>query len=198
MSFGFTWASPSTDSVGLEWGPWICTLPSSLVVQMVKNLPAMWEIQVRSLRWEDPLENKMATHSSILAWRIPWTEEPGHGATVPQRCKVSDTTKWLTLEFAFLTNFQVKIMLVVQQLHLEKHGSVVYQGPLSWLQTSQLAYLPMQETQEMQVWSLDQEDPLEEEVANHSSILAEIILWTEEPGGLKSMESQRVRHDWSD
>ena len=42
----------------------------------VKNLPAMQEIQVRSLRWEDPLEKEMATHSSILAWRIPWTEEP--------------------------------------------------------------------------------------------------------------------------
>ena len=44
---------------------------------MVKNLLAMWEIWVRSLVWEDPLEKGMATHSSILAWRIPWTEEPG-------------------------------------------------------------------------------------------------------------------------
>ena len=44
---------------------------------MVKNLPAMQETQVRSLGWEDPLEKGMATHSSILAWRIPWTEEPG-------------------------------------------------------------------------------------------------------------------------
>ena len=46
--------------------------------QMVKkNLPAMWETQVRSLGWEDTLEKEMATHSSILAWKIPWTEEPG-------------------------------------------------------------------------------------------------------------------------
>ena len=44
---------------------------------MVKNLPAVWETQVRSLGWEDPLEKGMATHTSILAWRIPWTEEPG-------------------------------------------------------------------------------------------------------------------------
>ena len=43
---------------------------------MVKNQPAMWETQVRSLGWEDPLEKEMATHSSILAWRIPWTEKP--------------------------------------------------------------------------------------------------------------------------
>ena len=44
---------------------------------MVKNLPAMWETRVASLGWEDPLKKGMATHSSILAWRIPWTEGPG-------------------------------------------------------------------------------------------------------------------------
>ena len=50
---------------------------ASLVAQMLKNLPAMQETQVRSLGWEDSLEKGMATHSSILAWKIPWTEEPG-------------------------------------------------------------------------------------------------------------------------
>ena len=49
---------------------------ASLMAQMVKNLPAMPETQVRSLGGEDLLEKGMATHSSILAWRIPWTEEP--------------------------------------------------------------------------------------------------------------------------
>ena len=44
---------------------------------MIKNLPSVWETWVWSLGWEDPLEKGMATHSSILAWRIPWTEEPG-------------------------------------------------------------------------------------------------------------------------
>ena len=44
---------------------------------MVKHLPTMWETQVQSLAWEDPLEKEMATHSSTLAWKIPWTEEPG-------------------------------------------------------------------------------------------------------------------------
>ena len=44
---------------------------------MVKNPPATQETQVRSLGWEDPLEKEMATHSRILAWRIPWTEKPG-------------------------------------------------------------------------------------------------------------------------
>ena len=48
-----------------------------LVAQIVKNLPSVQETWVRSLGWEDPLEKGMATHSSILPWRIPWTEEPG-------------------------------------------------------------------------------------------------------------------------
>ena len=43
------------------------------IAQLVKNLPALWETRVRSLGWEDPLEKGKATHSSILAWRIPWT-----------------------------------------------------------------------------------------------------------------------------
>ena len=44
---------------------------------MEKNLLTMWETRLQSLGWEDPLEEEMATHSSIFAWRIPWTEEPG-------------------------------------------------------------------------------------------------------------------------
>ena len=50
---------------------------TSLVAQMVKLLRKMWETQVQSLGWEDLLKKEMATHSSILAWKIPWTEEPG-------------------------------------------------------------------------------------------------------------------------
>ena len=50
---------------------------ASLVAQRLKRLPAMRETWVRSLGWQDPLEKEMATHSSILAWRIPWMEEPG-------------------------------------------------------------------------------------------------------------------------
>ena len=54
---------------------------ASLVAQAVKSSLAVQETRVRLLGWEDPLEQGMATHSSVLAWRIPWTEEPG-GATV--------------------------------------------------------------------------------------------------------------------
>ena len=50
---------------------------ASLVAQRIKRLPAMQETRGRSLGWEDPLEKEMATHSSILVWRIPWMEEPG-------------------------------------------------------------------------------------------------------------------------
>ena len=50
---------------------------TSLVAQTVKHLPTMWETWVRSLGREDPLEKEMATHSSTLAWKIPWTEKPG-------------------------------------------------------------------------------------------------------------------------
>ena len=53
------------------------TIEASLVAQMVKNLPAMRETWLQFLVWEDPLEEGMATHSSILAWKIPWTEDPG-------------------------------------------------------------------------------------------------------------------------
>ena len=55
----------------------ICMSWASLVAQMVKHLPAMQETRVESLGWEDSLEKEMATHSSILSWRIPWAEEPG-------------------------------------------------------------------------------------------------------------------------
>ena len=65
--------------------PW----PPSLVAQLVKNPPAMCETWVRSLGWEDILEKGMATHSSILAWRFPWT--------VPWGCKELDMTERLSL-----------------------------------------------------------------------------------------------------
>ena len=57
------------------WGG-LCKIQASLVAQLVKSLPAMWETWVQSLGWEDPLEKEMATHSNTLVWTIPWTEEP--------------------------------------------------------------------------------------------------------------------------
>ena len=71
------------------------TVWTSLVAQMVKHLPAMQETWARSLGWEDPLEKGMATHSSILAWRIPCTERSLAGYSA-RGCKELDTTEQLT------------------------------------------------------------------------------------------------------
>ena len=65
------WFKDKTEFLVGSKSCWAC------MVQMVKNPPAMKETQVLSLGWEDPLEKGMAIHSSIPAWRIPWTEEPG-------------------------------------------------------------------------------------------------------------------------
>ena len=71
---------------------------ASLVAQTVKNLPALQDTEVRSLGWKDPLEEKTATHSSILAWRIPWTEEPGELQSMGY--KESNTTERLMLSLS--------------------------------------------------------------------------------------------------
>ena len=70
------------------------------MAQMVKNLPEMQETRVWSLGQENPLEKGMATHSSILAWRIPWTEEPGRLHS-PWGHKESDMTEQLTLSISY-------------------------------------------------------------------------------------------------
>ena len=86
-------------SIGLK--PFVCyscfIMGASLVVQRLKHLPAMWETWVQSLGWEDPLEKEMATHSNILAWRIPWTEEPGGLESMGR--KESGTTERLHFHF---------------------------------------------------------------------------------------------------
>ena len=75
-----------------------------MMAQTVKNPPAVWETWVRSLGWEDPLEKGLATHSSILAWRIPWTEMPGALQSVESQ---RDTTQRLT---HFPNDFQMGFM----------------------------------------------------------------------------------------
>ena len=63
--------------MALGFGKFFSLLQTSLVAQMVKRLPTVQETWARSLCWEDPLEKKMAAHSSTLTWKIPWMEEPG-------------------------------------------------------------------------------------------------------------------------
>ena len=111
----------------------------------------------------------MATHSSILAWRVSWTEEPGGLQSMGSQ-RVG--RGWVTDTFTFTFTVYPGASLVAQ---MAKN-------------------LPaMQETQ---LWSLGGEDPLEKRMATHSSILAWEIPWLEESGGLQSIGSQRVRRNW--
>ena len=100
----------------------------SLVAQLVKNLPAMQETWIRSLGWEDPLKKEMATHSSIHAWRIPWTEEPG-GLVY----RVAKSQIWLSnLYFHFadnrflsqVTNPASAKVHAISALSLSNHGTL--------------------------------------------------------------------------
>ena len=120
----------------------------------VEKPPAMQETWVWSLGWEDPLEEDMAIHSSILAWRIPWTEEPGGLQSLVSKKIRHD---WSGLAHMHRPHWQP--------------------GPL-------------------EAESLGWEDPLEEGMAIHSSILAWRTPWTEEPCRPQSRGSQRVEHDW--
>ena len=72
VSFVYLLKEPAFSFINLYYCFW-----ASLVAQRLKHLPGMWETWVRSLGQKDPLEKEMATHSSTLAWRIPWREEPG-------------------------------------------------------------------------------------------------------------------------
>ena len=81
----------------------ICHKWASLVAQTVKNLPVMQETWVRSLDWEDCLEKGITTHSSVLAWRIPWTEEPGGLQSLGSQRVGHD---WVTHTFTLMTYFK--------------------------------------------------------------------------------------------
>ena len=73
------------------------------MAQRLKRLPAMWETWVQSLGWEHPLEKEMAIHSSTIAWKIPWTEEPGTYS--PWGHKELDSTERLHFHFPYYLNF---------------------------------------------------------------------------------------------
>ena len=132
----------------------------------------MQETRVQSLGWEDPLEKGMTTHSSILAWRIPWTQEPDGLQSMSLQRVGHD---WATSTSIYNMSLYIIGASLVAQM--------VKNLPAIW---------------ETWVQSLGQQDPLEKGMATHSSILAWRIPWTKQPGGLQSMGSQRVWHAWSD
>ena len=141
--------------------------------------------------WEDPLEEEMEAHSCILAWKIPWTEEPGRVQSMGSQSwtRLSRHTHYTLnylLIYPFSSFFKWKTILKISSLSF-------YIGTQASLVAQRLKRLPpMWETQ---VRSLGQEDPLEKEMAIHSSILAWRIPWTEKPSSLQSTGSQRVGHD---
>ena len=98
-----TWEFATADSSG-SLSNSEALLSVSLMAQMVKNLPAMPETRVRSLHQENPLKKGMATHSSILAWRIPWKDEPGGLQSMgSQRVRHN----WTTLTLTFTQYFPI-------------------------------------------------------------------------------------------
>ena len=131
-------------------------MPLFPVAQRLKRLPPMWETQVRSLGQEDPLEKEMVTHSSILAWRIPWMEKPGRLQTMGSQRVGHD---WATsLSLSFTMNMGVHVSFWASLV-----AQLVKNPPAMW---------------KTWVRSLGQKDPLEKGKATHSSILAWRIPWT--------------------
>ena len=100
----------------------IIWVPSSLVAQRLKSLTAMQETQVRSLGQEDPLEKEMATHSSILAWEIPWTEEPGGLQSMGSQRVGHDWA--ISLHVTFLVAQMVKNLPAMQETQVQSLGKI--------------------------------------------------------------------------
>ena len=146
----------------------------------------MRETWVQSLGWEELLEKEMATHSSILAWKIPWTEKPGRQQSMGSQRVGHD---WATSHKS--TILQLKKIIIFKISHPLK---VVKEDSKEYMVAQTLKHLPtMRETW---VQSLGREYPQEKEIATHSSTLAWKIPWTEKPGRLQSVGSQRVGHNW--
>ena len=163
---------------------------ASLMAQRIKHLPAMWETQVWSLGWEDPLEKEMATHSSILTWRIPRTEEPGElrfmGSQRVRHDQVTNThthtlyynLKALSWKKNTIINWHlgepIRKQISIVQLSVWTQGGLSNSGyphyTVGFPGGSGVKNMPAK--QETQVWSLGWEDTLEKGMATHSSILA--------------------------
>ena len=177
----------------------VCYSGASLVAQLVKNLPATRETWVWCLGWEDALEKGKAPHSSILAWRIPWPVQllfwsvavlVGFSSSLfyPQASLVAQLVKNPPATQETPVRFQG-----VRKIPWRRHRlpTPVFLGFL----VAQMAKNPpaMWETP---VWPLSWEDPPEEGMTTHSSILAWRIPMDRGPWWATSMGSQRVGHDW--
>ena len=118
-SYPLSSPSPSAFNLSQHQGlfQWVSSsLVASLVAQTVKRLPTMREIHVQSLGWEDPLEKEMATHSSILAWKISWMEEPGWLLSMGSQRVVHD---WATSLSIYLSISSSRLVAKVLEFQLQ-------------------------------------------------------------------------------
>ena len=159
---------------------------------VIKNLPAKQETRVQSLGWEDPLKKGMATHSSILAWRIPRTEKPGK----LQSMELQKSWTWLSTKQQQTTFGALDLNVWengdnVKNLEPETTTTDLETGSLigdrlnkgtDWISLVAQTVKRLSTMWETWVRSLGWEDSLEEEMATHSSTLALKIPWTEELG----------------
>ena len=157
-------------------------------------------------------EKAMAPHFSTLAWKIPGMEEPGRLQSMGSLRVGHDWATSLSFSLSFIGEgngnpFQCSCLenprmgepggLLSMGLHRVGHDWSDLAGVLIlWASLVAQMIKKLPSMLETWVWSLGQEDPLQKGMVSHSSILAWGIPWTEEPGGLQSMESQRVGHDW--
>ena len=183
---------------------------SSQITQMAQNAAAMRETWVQSLGWKGPLEKGKGARSSALAWRThgqrslagysprghrePDTAERLSAAHTPIICQINDSDRLQgSKEGNENRNGKTGNLEFIYNVYSLYNKNRKYGGTTS----SQMALVVKNlsaNAGDMR-WGFE---PLEEGMATHCSILAWRIPWTEEPGGLQSMGSQRVRYDWSD
>ena len=161
-------------------------LSEPLWLSELKNLPTVQETQVQSLGQEDPLEDSMAAHSSILAWRITWTEEPGGLRSMGlQRVRCDWALKHTHSWFTMLCWFQASSTVI--QLHIKKkkiHAFSIKVITEYWVEFPVLYSMCLLITYFI--------------FSSVYNTLAWKIPWMGEPDGLPSMGSHRVGHNWGD
>ena len=169
---------------------WICEyIAGPPVAQMVKNLPAMQETQVWSLGQEDPLKKGMAAHSSILAWRIPWTEEPGMLQSMGCRVEHNWATNTATHTHTHPSCLKPPSAVVHWVVSPSTYSRSSSNCSFSLLHYFSLVIIPIsiKHTTTSPIWKKKSSPPV---------FLPGESPWTEEPGGLQSIGLQRVGRDW--